>query len=155
MLKRRRNGLCGGRERLVSGTTGVGGPIHRRRSLFAQRPYILWRLPPSAFVHIVLDSQLEVKKVLQCLLLNAGYACDVALCPNVVSALLWNSEKSVSASISDIIHLIQYYCHTSSYDNAVADVEAFRLEPLRGMHSSWPRFYARADRRAMFRYRKE
>ena len=35
-------------------------------------------------------------------------------------------------TVSDIIHLIQYYYHTSSYDNASADVETFRLESLRG-----------------------
>jgi 5'-AMP-activated protein kinase regulatory gamma subunit len=55
----------------------------------------------------------------------------------VVSAPLWNSEKSVFAgmfTVSDIIHLIQYYYHTSSYDNAAADVETFRLESLRGMN---------------------
>ena len=33
--------------------------------------------------------------------------------------------------MADIIHLIQYYYHTSSYDNAAADVEHFRLESLR------------------------
>lgn len=55
----------------------------------------------------------------------------------VVSAPLWNSEKSVFTgmfTVSDIIHLIQYYYHTSSYDNAAADVETFRLESLRGMY---------------------
>jgi hypothetical protein len=35
-------------------------------------------------------------------------------------------------TVSDIIHLIQYYYDTSSYDNAAADVETFRLESLRG-----------------------
>ena len=57
----------------------------------------------------------------------------------VVSAPLWNSEKSLFTgmfTVSDIIHLIQYYYHTSSYDNAAADVETFRLESLRGMHRS-------------------
>jgi 5'-AMP-activated protein kinase, regulatory gamma subunit len=39
-------------------------------------------------------------------------------------------------TVSDIIHLIQYYYHTSSYDNASADVETFRLESLRGMSYS-------------------
>jgi 5'-AMP-activated protein kinase regulatory gamma subunit len=39
-------------------------------------------------------------------------------------------------TVSDIIHLIQYYYHhTSSYDNAATDVETFRLESLRGMYS--------------------
>jgi len=54
----------------------------------------------------------------------------------VVSAPLWNSEKSVFAgmlTVLDIIHLIQYYYRTASYDYAAADVETFRLESLRGI----------------------
>ncbi|KAH9082065.1 hypothetical protein EDB83DRAFT_2336307, partial [Lactarius deliciosus] len=83
---------------------------------------------PVSFRLIVLDSQLEVRKALQCLLLNG-----------VVSAPLWNSEKSVFAgmfTVSDIIHLIQYYYRTSSYDNATADVETFRLESIRDIEKS-------------------
>ncbi|KAM5535411.1 hypothetical protein V8D89_010933 [Ganoderma adspersum] len=78
---------------------------------------------PVSFRLIVLDSKLEVRKALQCLLLNG-----------VVSAPLWNSEKSRFAgmfTVSDIIHLIQYYYRSSSYDAAAADVETFRLESLR------------------------
>jgi hypothetical protein len=57
-------------------------------------------------------------------------------------------------TVSDIIHLIQYYYHhTSSYDNAATDVETFRLESLRGMYP--PCSFARSDRRAVFRYRKD
>jgi 5'-AMP-activated protein kinase, regulatory gamma subunit len=41
-------------------------------------------------------------------------------------------------TVSDIIHLIQYYYHTSSYDNAAADVETFRLESLRGACTGSP-----------------
>ena len=55
----------------------------------------------------------------------------------VVSAPLWNSERSCFAgmfTVSDIIHLIQYYYKCSSYDAAAADVETFRLESLRGAH---------------------
>lgn len=37
---------------------------------------------PVSFRVIVLDSQLEVKKALQCLLLNGAYPSDLALCPN-------------------------------------------------------------------------
>ncbi|KAI0735226.1 CBS-domain-containing protein [Earliella scabrosa] len=80
---------------------------------------------PVSFRLIVLDSKLEVKKALQCLLLNG-----------VVSAPLWNSEKSRFAgmfTVSDIIHLIQYYYKCSSYDAAAADLETFRLESLRGV----------------------
>lgn len=53
----------------------------------------------------------------------------------VVSAPLWNSEKSKFAgmlTVLDIIHLIQYYYYTASYDSAAADVEHFKLESLRG-----------------------
>lgn len=80
---------------------------------------------PISFRLIVLDSKLEVKKALQCLLHNG-----------VVSAPLWNSEKSCFAgmfTVSDIIHLIQFYYKstTQTYDTAAADVEYFRLESLR------------------------
>ena len=74
-----------------------------------------------------------------------------------VSAPLWNSETSKFAgelagsslipdhptfipsppssgmfTVSDIIHLIQYYYHTNTFDGAAADVEHFRLESIRG-----------------------
>jgi 5'-AMP-activated protein kinase regulatory gamma subunit len=35
-------------------------------------------------------------------------------------------------TVLDIIHLIQHYYHTASYDSAAADVEHFKLESLRG-----------------------
>lgn len=57
----------------------------------------------------------------------------------VVSAPLWNSEKSCFAgmfTVSDIIHLIQYFYKSYSYDTAAADVEVFRLESLRGARIS-------------------
>lgn len=57
--------------------------------------------------------------------------------PGVVSAPLWNSSTSKFAgmlTVLDIIHLIQYYYRTASYDYAAADVEHFRLESLRGMY---------------------
>lgn len=78
---------------------------------------------PVSFRLIVLDTKLNVKKALQCLLLNG-----------VVSAPLWNSEKSKFAgmlTVLDIIHLIQYYYDTANYEAAAADVETFRLESLR------------------------
>ncbi|QRV91060.1 5'-AMP-activated protein kinase subunit gamma [Ceratobasidium sp. AG-Ba] len=78
---------------------------------------------PVSFRLIVLDTKLEIKKALGALLLNG-----------VVSAPLWDSDTSRFAgmfTVADIIHLIQYYYHTSSYDNAEADVEHFRLESLR------------------------
>lgn len=39
-------------------------------------------------------------------------------------------------TVSDIIHLIQYYYRNSSYDNATQDVETFRLESLREIEKS-------------------
>lgn len=61
------------------------------------------------------------------------------LTSGVVSAPLWNSEKSRFAgmlTVLDIIHLIQYYYRTASYDYAATDVETFRLESLRGAYLS-------------------
>ncbi|CDO75266.1 hypothetical protein BN946_scf184967.g19 [Trametes cinnabarina] len=102
-------------------------PESHDAALYAIRHYLKGRTSydtfPVSFRLIVLDSKLEVKKALQCLLLNG-----------VVSAPLWNSEKSCFAgmfTVSDIIHLIQYYYKCSSYDAAAADVETFRLESLR------------------------
>ncbi|KAG1755221.1 uncharacterized protein EDB91DRAFT_1097856 [Suillus paluster] len=83
---------------------------------------------PVSFRLIVLDTKLNVKKALQCLLLNG-----------VVSAPLWNSEKSKFAgmlTVLDIIHLIQYYYDTANYEAAAADVETFRLESLRDIEKS-------------------
>ncbi|KAF9460841.1 hypothetical protein BDZ94DRAFT_876043 [Collybia nuda] len=85
---------------------------------------------PVSFRLIVLDTRLNVKKALQCLLLNG-----------VVSAPLWNSEKSAFAgmlTVLDIIHLIQYYYRTASYDYAATDVETFRLESLRELGVAQP-----------------
>lgn len=53
----------------------------------------------------------------------------------VVSAPLWNSDQSRFAgmfTVSDIIHLIQYYYKSSTYEGAAADVETLCLESLRG-----------------------
>jgi len=52
---------------------------------------------PVSFRVIVLDSQLEVKKALQCLLLNGGYACDVALCLNPDQSQVWSLLPSGTA----------------------------------------------------------
>jgi len=72
----------------------------------------------------VLDTKLSVKKALQCLLING-----------VVSAPLWNSEKSTFAgmlTVLDIIHLIQHYYHNVvSFEAAETQVETFQLESLR------------------------
>lgn len=110
---------------------------------------------------IVLDTKLEVKKALTCLLNNGlsdlfvfnqladnririisflFLVCFYSLLfIGVVSAPLWNSELRSFAgmlTVSDIIHLIQYYYWTvSSYDVAAAQVEEVRLESLRGQFS--------------------
>ncbi|KAJ1019445.1 hypothetical protein NDA16_004562 [Ustilago loliicola] len=39
-------------------------------------------------------------------------------------------------TVNDIIHLIQYYYHHSSYDSAAEDVEKFRLERLRDIEQA-------------------
>ncbi|KAI5123573.1 hypothetical protein M0805_003391 [Coniferiporia weirii] len=77
---------------------------------------------PVSYRVIVLDTKLEVRKALQCLLYNG-----------VVSAPLWNSERSRFAgmfTVSDIIHLIQHYYQSATYEFAAADVETVRLESL-------------------------
>ncbi|OCH96466.1 CBS-domain-containing protein [Obba rivulosa] len=96
-------------------------------ALYAIRTFLKGRTTydsfPVSYRLIVLDSKLEVRKALQC----------------VVSAPLWNSEQSKFAgmfTVSDIIHLIQYYYQFSSYDTAAADVETFRLESLRDIEKS-------------------
>ncbi|TDL28573.1 CBS-domain-containing protein [Rickenella mellea] len=84
---------------------------------------------PVSFRVIALDTKLEVKKALECLLSQ----------PPVVSAPLWNSAECKFAgmfTVSDIIHLIQYYYHTATYETAAADVETVRLEALRDIEKS-------------------
>jgi hypothetical protein len=67
------------------------------------------------------------------------------LIQGVVSAPLWNTQTAKFAgkkpqsrsdtgmfTVQDVIHLIQYYYHTSSWEGATADVEQFRLESIRG-----------------------
>ncbi|KAG9014707.1 AMP-activated serine/threonine-protein kinase regulatory subunit [Tulasnella sp. JGI-2019a] len=83
---------------------------------------------PVSFRLIVLDNKLEVKKALSALMSNG-----------VVSAPLWNAEESRFAgmfTVSDIIHLIQYYYDTSSFSEATTDVEHFQLESLRDVEKA-------------------
>ncbi|KAG5220811.1 AMP-activated serine/threonine-protein kinase regulatory [Salix suchowensis] len=100
---------------------------------------------PVSFRLIVLDTKLNVKKALQCLLLNGMAYLPQCTSTNqlpflgVVSAPLWNSDTSTFAgmlTVLDIIHLIQYYYHTANWATAAADVETFRLESLRGTYVS-------------------
>ncbi|KAL1737375.1 hypothetical protein EV714DRAFT_241399 [Schizophyllum commune] len=98
------------------------------QSLLAIRKFLksrtVYDVFPISFRLIVLDVELNVKKALQCLLLNG-----------VVSAPLWDSEKGEFAgmlTVLDIIHLMQYYWrNTSTYDDAAEDVETFKLDQLR------------------------
>lgn len=136
------------RKRAVSQLPPVQSVESHENALKAIRTYLKSRTNydsfPVSYRLIVLDTKLEVQKALQCLLHN-GELCRSwrsAVCKGirlirstgVVSAALWNSEKSRFAgmlTVSDIIHLIQYYYHTASYESAAADVETVRLEDLR------------------------
>ncbi|WWD17194.1 hypothetical protein CI109_101632 [Kwoniella shandongensis] len=83
---------------------------------------------PVSFRLIVLDTQLKVKKAL-----------DVMLLYGVVSAPLWNTSTAKFAgmfTVQDVIHLIQYYYHTSSWEGAAADVEQFRLHSIRDIEKA-------------------
>ncbi|KAI5450025.1 AMP-activated serine/threonine-protein kinase regulatory subunit [Naganishia albida] len=91
-----------------------------RNFLHSQSSYDVF---PVSFRLIVMDSALVVKKAVSSMLQNG-----------VVSAPLWNSRTSSFAgmfTVSDIIHLIQYYYQSTSYEGAAADVERFRLESIR------------------------
>ena len=68
-------------------------------------------------------------------------ACSrgLGLMSGVVSAPLWNNDTAKFAgmfTVQDVIHLIQYYYHTSSWEGAAADVEQIRLQSIRGGSSS-------------------
>ncbi|WWC89223.1 uncharacterized protein L201_004141 [Kwoniella dendrophila CBS 6074] len=83
---------------------------------------------PVSFRLIVLDTQLKVKKAL-----------DVMLLYGVVSAPLWNTATAKFAgmfTVQDVIHLIQYYYHTSSWEGATTDVEQFRLHSIRDIEKA-------------------
>ncbi|GMK55235.1 hypothetical protein CspeluHIS016_0202910 [Cutaneotrichosporon spelunceum] len=102
-------------------------PLSHQEALEALRAFLKERSSydvfPVSFRLIVLDSQLKVKKAL-----------DVMLLYGVVSAPLWNTATAKFAgmfTVQDVIHLIQYYYHTSSWEGAAADVEQFRLQSLR------------------------
>jgi 5'-AMP-activated protein kinase regulatory gamma subunit len=100
---------------------------------------------PVSFRLIVLDSQIEVRKALQSLILNGEHPPilrhsrrDPGFHVGILAAPFWDTEKSVFTgmfTVLDIIHLIQYYYRTSSHDNDKSDVENFRLESIRGTHS--------------------
>ncbi|WVO16120.1 hypothetical protein L204_103787 [Cryptococcus depauperatus] len=102
-------------------------PLTHNEALEALRAFLKERSSydvfPVSFRLIVLDTQLKVKKAL-----------DVMLLYGVVSAPLWNTATAQFAgmfTVQDVIHLIQYYYHTSSWEGAAADVEQFRLQKIR------------------------
>lgn len=78
---------------------------------------------PVSFRLIVLDTTLLVKKALTILIQNG-----------IVSAPLWNSDKSQFAGLLtsyDFINVIQYYQQYHSYPDAIAQIDTFRLDGLR------------------------
>ncbi|PWN27731.1 CBS-domain-containing protein [Jaminaea rosea] len=70
---------------------------------------------PVSFRLIVLDTQLVVGPALDVISVKPGFAGML--------------------TVNDIIHLIQYYYHHSSYETAKAEVESFRLEGLRDIEA--------------------
>jgi 5'-AMP-activated protein kinase regulatory gamma subunit len=90
----------------------------------------------------VLDTKLEVRKALTCLV-NNGLSCFICLCHSptssvqgIVSAPLMNGDTYQFAgmlTVSDFVHLMAYhYANTPNYDDAATNVEKLRLEDLRG-----------------------
>ncbi|KAK1924312.1 hypothetical protein DB88DRAFT_489826 [Papiliotrema laurentii] len=107
-------------------------PLSHDEALEALRGFLKERSSydvfPVSFRLIVLDTQLKVKKAL-----------DVMLLYGVVSAPLWNTATAKFAgmfTVSDVIHLIQYYYHTSSWEGAAADVEQIRLQSIRDIEKT-------------------
>lgn len=122
-------------------------PLSHQEALEALRGFLKERSSydvfPVSFRLIVLDSQLKVKKALDVMLLYGEALPDnrlgLELTTGVVSAPLWNTASATFAgmfTVQDVIHLIQYYYHTSSWEGAAADVEQFRLQSLRGEQAS-------------------
>jgi len=124
-------------------------PLTHQEALEALKAFLKERSSydvfPVSFRLIVLDSQLKVKKALDVMLLYGTFSylnASLLPCwpvrpnlPGVVSAPLWNTASATFAgmfTVQDVIHLIQYYYHTSSWEGAAADVEQFRLQSLRG-----------------------
>lgn len=114
-------------------------PLTHQEALEALRAFLKERSSydvfPVSFRLIVLDSQLKVKKALDVMLLYGEQTIRLPLSAGVVSAPLWNTASATFAgmfTVQDVIHLIQYYYHTSSWEGAAADVEQFRLQSLRG-----------------------
>ncbi|KZW02572.1 CBS-domain-containing protein [Exidia glandulosa HHB12029] len=85
-------------------------------------------LLPVSFRIIVFDTELEVKKGLECMGMNS-----------VVSASLWNSRTGTFAgmfTVLDVIHLIQHYYRTSNFQSAALDAESIRFDALRAIEKS-------------------
>lgn len=111
---------------------------HHLHSLHAIRHFLRthssYDVLPVSFRLVMFDTQLSIKSAL-----------DVMFQSGVVSAPLWRSTLNQDTedpsrrpgfagmiTVNDIIHLIQFYYHTSSnYDSATLDVETMRLERLR------------------------
>ncbi|ORY32782.1 putative Snf1p protein kinase activator [Naematelia encephala] len=107
-------------------------PLNHDEALEALRGFLRERSSydvfPISFRLIVLDTTLKVKKAL-----------DVMLLYGVVSAPLWNTETAKFAgmfTVQDVIHLIQYYYHTFSWEGAASDVEQIRLQSIRDIEKA-------------------
>ncbi|EOR01025.1 Nuclear protein SNF4 [Wallemia ichthyophaga EXF-994] len=108
-------------------------PVDHDKSIEAIRTFLqskdcLSILPVSSKM-IVFDTRLQVIKALNALVQNG-----------VVSAPLWSSVESKFAgmlTISDLVHLMQYYyATTSSYEGAADDVEQLTLGNLRDIETA-------------------
>ncbi|KAH7104611.1 CBS-domain-containing protein [Auriculariales sp. MPI-PUGE-AT-0066] len=115
------------RKRAGSHLPRVHGQESHDNALASIRLYLqsksAYDLLPVSFRVIVLDTELEIKKGLECMLMNA-----------VVSASLWNSKTGTFAgmfTVLDIIHLIQHYYQTSTLQAAADDAEKLRFDALR------------------------
>ncbi|CAB61219.2 5''-AMP-activated protein kinase subunit gamma [Schizosaccharomyces pombe] len=78
---------------------------------------------PTSFRLIVFDVTLFVKTSLSLLTLN-----------NIVSAPLWDSEANKFAGLltmADFVNVIKYYYQSSSFPEAIAEIDKFRLLGLR------------------------
>ncbi|KAJ8656554.1 hypothetical protein O0I10_007877 [Lichtheimia ornata] len=80
---------------------------------------------PVSYRLIVFDTRLLVKKALGALVQNG-----------IVSAPLWSSDTHQFAgmlTVSDFVHLIQYYYHHMSVEDALQDIEKFEIGHLRDL----------------------
>jgi 5'-AMP-activated protein kinase, regulatory gamma subunit len=96
---------------------------------------------PVSFRLILLDTNLLVKKALNCLIQNSTSPLPPPPSPErcvltigIVSAPLWNTETSTFAGLltaSDFINVIKYYYQKASYPEAIDQIAKLKLHGLR------------------------